>query len=83
MSHTWQEEPPYPNWKDFAPHLAEYAADRIREHGLPHGANFAAWFAENEAAMRARSTGRGTPPSRPRFSPCLKPIRKRGMRSSN
>ena len=55
MSESWRTRPPYRNWRDFAPHHAAYAAERLaeRRHQLPEGRSFRAWFAENENSMRA------------------------------
>ena len=58
MAETWSVTPPYPNWKSFAPHLKEYADERIDKAKLPTGQKFADWFSENEAAMRANSIDR-------------------------
>ena len=52
MSQTWRAAPPYPNWKDFAPHLASYAAERMREVRLPADLTLAAWYHQNEAELR-------------------------------
>lgn len=57
MAESWQTKPPYPNWRDYARSLRTYADDRLRETGqtLPADADFARWFAANEASMRANS----------------------------
>ena len=57
MAETWKTRPPYPNWRGYSAALARYAADRMaqREHQLPDGQTFAAWFAQNENAMRANA----------------------------
>jgi hypothetical protein len=31
MAHTWQTQPPYPNWKSFAPKLQDYADQVIKK----------------------------------------------------
>jgi hypothetical protein len=58
MGKSWQTTPPFANWKAYAPHLTEYAEDRIRKVAkeLPDGQSFAEWFAANEPAMRQNST---------------------------
>ena len=58
MGNTWQTEPPYPNWKDYAKSLSEYAAERIETVKKEKGENFVfkKWFAENETSMRENST---------------------------
>jgi hypothetical protein len=47
MSVTWKTAPPYPNWKSFAPSLAEYATtvERRSTRQLPQKTSFAQWFA--------------------------------------
>ena len=52
MAETWRVRPPYPNWKDYGPSLAEYADDRIRAAQLPSGKTLAQWFRENEPLLR-------------------------------
>jgi hypothetical protein len=54
MGKSWQSAPPYDNWKDYAPNLTDYAADRIAaaSKDLPAGKSFVDWFRENEPAMR-------------------------------
>jgi len=58
MSHTWLSTPPYPNWSEYAPHLAEYAQDRMETQQtlLPAGRTFFDWLAKNESSMRANPT---------------------------
>ena len=60
MAETWKTRPPYPNWRGYSAALARYAADRMaqREHQLPDGQTFAAWFAQKENAMRANAAMR-------------------------
>lgn len=54
MGKSWQTDPPYPNWKGYAPNLTAYAADRLdaSARGLPPDKSFADWFHANEPAMR-------------------------------
>ena len=58
MGKSWQTAPPYPNWKSYAIHLTEYAQERLDKTAQSHAADrgFLAWFQENEASMRAKST---------------------------
>ena len=44
MARTWKVSPPYPNWKDFAPHLKDYADKRIEEVHLPADTTLAQWY---------------------------------------
>jgi hypothetical protein len=58
MAKTWQTDPPYPNWRSYAPHLADYAAKRLDSAKLPEGKTFAQWYQENAEALRANATDR-------------------------
>jgi len=58
MAITWAKNPPYPNWRSFAPHLASYAENRMKGHRLPPGKSLAQWYKENEAALRKNPTDR-------------------------
>lgn len=57
MAATWKTRAPYPNWRGYSAALAGYAADRLaqREHRLPAGVTFRAWFAENANALRGNA----------------------------
>ena len=58
MEKTWKTNPPYSNWKDYAPSLGSYAAEVINrpEHQLPKGKTLAQWYGDNEKSLRAGST---------------------------
>lgn len=58
MSREWTERPPYPNWRDYAVSLMQYAGDRMRkpEHTLPDGQTFGQWLAEKMPELRANAT---------------------------
>jgi hypothetical protein len=64
MAKTWAVEPPYPNWREYAAKLEEYATERMArpEHCLPEGVQFAAWLADrlpllaSDAGRRADNT---------------------------
>ena len=55
LATTWAADPPYANWRDYAPALADYAAERMRDpaHGLPSGEPFADWLAERLPSLEA------------------------------
>ena len=57
LAATWQEHPPYENWRSYAPAMAKYAADRLAlpEHQLPANTTFQEWFRQNESSMRANA----------------------------
>jgi hypothetical protein len=55
---TWKTKPPYPHWKDFAPHLTAYADQRITEAPLPPGRTLAAYYRENAEAFAKNATDR-------------------------
>lgn len=57
MGEGWKTKPPYPNWKDYAPHLTRYAQERIdATRKSLKDESFPAWFRANEVAMRENST---------------------------
>jgi hypothetical protein len=58
MGETWKTDPPYPNWRGYAPALRKYADDRIEKASLPADQNLAAWYREHEAALRREPTQR-------------------------
>jgi len=55
MARTWETSPPYPNWRDYARSLGEYAEQRCAEpeHTLPDGAVFSTWLAARLPALAA------------------------------
>jgi len=55
---TWKTSPPYPHWKDYAPHLKTYADDRIAAAPLPPGRTLAAFYRENAEAFAKSPTDR-------------------------
>jgi len=56
MAKTWETQPPYPNWKPYAPHLAEYAQQRMKDAQLPAGTTLGAWFRQNAEELYANAT---------------------------
>ena len=55
---TWKTRPPYPNWKDYAKSLVEYADGRIKSATLPAGKTFAEWYRENADALASNAVDR-------------------------
>ena len=58
MADGWKTHPPYPNWRDFAPHLASYAADRIKTARPPEGTTLAQWYRTHADHLRTHSCDR-------------------------
>ena len=60
MGKRWETEPPFGNWKSYAPKLTEYAQKRLDDPKvqLPAGKGFIEWFRENEPQMRKAGTDR-------------------------
>ena len=54
MARSWKTNPPYRNWKGYAPSLASYAQARMDDpkHRLPAGTSFADWFAAELPGLR-------------------------------
>ena len=60
MSRTWADQPPYPNWKSYAPALTKYAEERLAQCAtiLAADAPFVPWFAGQIESLRKASTQR-------------------------
>jgi hypothetical protein len=58
MAETWQISAPYPNWKDYAPHLKEYADQLIAKSQLPAEKGLADWYRDHAVQLRASSNQR-------------------------
>lgn len=54
MGESWQTDPPYPNWADYADKLVEYAhRQQSRLKGkLPDGVSLHSWLLDNEDVLR-------------------------------
>lgn len=52
MAETWKTDPPYPNWKSYAPALRKYADQRIQEARLPADTTLARWYARHAEQLR-------------------------------
>lgn len=52
MSKRWQTAPPYPNWRNFAPHLSEYADSRIASARTSFPEPFLTWFGKEHSSLR-------------------------------
>ena len=55
MAVTWQSSPPYPNWKEYAPALKEYADGKLngKQSQLPAGVSLEDWYRANENLLRS------------------------------
>ena len=62
MANTWEDNPPYPNWRDYAPSLEQYAADRMTDpaHTLPGDLPFRAWLAKRLPTLESDSGNRAS-----------------------
>jgi hypothetical protein len=60
MGQSWKTDPPYANWKSYAPSLTNYAQKRLDAIAAkpPADAEFRAWFGEHEAGLRKNATDR-------------------------
>lgn len=54
MAERWPEQPPYPNWVDYASALGDYAGDLLSSASrkLPDGMTLATWLRTHEKALR-------------------------------
>lgn len=58
MADAWEHDPPYPNWRDYAPHLRAYADKRLAESARPESLPLAAWYARHRDELAERPTDR-------------------------
>ena len=59
MAESWKTDPPYANWKGYAPSLAGYAEKRIEKFRLPEGQTLADWYPKHVDALRKTGEDRG------------------------
>ena len=53
MAETWKTDPPYMNWKSFAPALKEYLDKLLKDTEIPTVEKMPQWFNDNRAALKA------------------------------
>ncbi|NBR06264.1 MAG: hypothetical protein EBT92_10880 [Planctomycetes bacterium] len=53
MAETWKTDPPYTNWKSFAPALKDYLDKLIKDTEIPAVEKMPQWFADNRPALKA------------------------------
>ena len=54
MAESWEVSPPFENWKDYAPHLGDYANELLvrPECQVPQGSSLAQWLSDQEDSLR-------------------------------
>ena len=54
MAESWKVFAPFPNWKDYAPHLGDYANELLArpECQVPQGSSLAQWLSDQEDSLR-------------------------------
>ena len=60
MAASWKTDPPYPNWRSFAPKLQDYV-DKLKtepHRQLPAGLTLAAWYKSHAAELRRNGVDR-------------------------
>lgn len=58
MAEAWEKDPPYPNWRSFAPHLRDYVTERLAQSPRPPEMPLADWYARHRDDVRERPTDR-------------------------
>ena len=58
MRKEWEEKPPYPNWKSYAPALEKYAQERLDSHAWPDSLTVAEWYDRNKEKLKENPTDR-------------------------
>ena len=52
MSQTWQDRPPYPEWREYAPAIGKCADEQVMTAQTPPHMTLAQWFSENEPLLQ-------------------------------
>ncbi len=58
MGKDWALNPPYPNWKSYAPSLGEYAQKRLDKYAWPKSLSVSEWYKQNQKELRQNPTNR-------------------------
>ncbi|MDE0820973.1 MAG: hypothetical protein OSA95_07615 [Opitutales bacterium] len=58
MREDWELNPPYSNWKSYAPALGEYAQKRLDQHAWPKLVSVSEWYNQNQKELRQNPTNR-------------------------
>ena len=58
MAEEWERDPPYPNWRTYAPRLADYAAQRLAAAPPEAGGSFVEWYRKHQDVLLANPTNR-------------------------
>ena len=58
MRKEWEEKPPYPNWKSYAPALEKYAQERLDSHAWPDSLTVVEWYDRNKEKLKENPTDR-------------------------
>jgi len=58
MAEVWKTDPPYPNWRAYAPHLRSYAGNRTKDARLPADTTLADWYARHADHLRKEACDR-------------------------
>ena len=53
MAETWKTDPPYMNWKSFAPALKEYLDKMLKDTEIPAVEKMPQWFNDNRPVLKA------------------------------
>ena len=53
MAETWKTDPPYMNWKSFAPALKEYLDKLLKDTEIAAVEKMPQWFKDNRPALKA------------------------------
>lgn len=59
LADQWEQHPPYPNWKEYAPELRKYLADMLKEEQRSLAPNLASWYQAHKATFEADPYAQG------------------------
>lgn len=53
MARRWKQDPPYPNWTSYAPHLEQYVQKLIERGALPEGETIDGWYKKHRVEVKS------------------------------
>lgn len=61
MAQRWQDNPPYPQWQEYAPKFLEYEQDNLKQahRKLPKGMKLPKWYQQYQQALSADPYAQG------------------------
>ena len=58
MTDEWNNKPPYPIWKSYAPAFKKYAKDRLKKYPWPKNTSIQEWYKKHKNSLEKNPTNR-------------------------